>query len=72
MLFRSAEARTVPWFWPIVLAKSRWHGISLDAFAEGPESYERLTVADIQQAASVTLIEANGIALDLHPEPDSE
>ena len=69
---RRAEARTEPWFWPIVLAKSRWHGISLDAFAEGPESYERLTVADIQQAASVTLIEANGIALDLHPEPDSE
>ncbi len=66
---RRAEAREDPWFWPIVLAKSRWHGISLDAFAEGPEAYERLTVADIQQAARATLTEDQGIALDLYPEP---
>lgn len=64
---RRAEARTEPWFWPIVLAKSRWHGISLDAFAEGSEAYERLTVADIQRAAEISLTQRNGIALDLVP-----
>lgn len=65
---RRESWRAEPWYWARALAKLRWNGFSLDALAEGPEAYARLTAEDLRAVAAETLRPERGIAIDILPE----